>query len=465
MRFPLFGVIFVIVQAGSLSAQDPAFVIYHPAAPDTMFHAFGGRVWAMVNYQMPDSIAPNNVLELTAPLAYMAQFGHMTDHTRLVPDSHRREYERVNDAYDSRDYDEAAARATALVMADPENPFFIDAYARVLFRIPERRATGREVYMRLMQILDSEVSLGDSVVPIDVHFLEAYGKLAALHLDAEQYDSAAFESTRALIAAYHSRPPELWQFVDLQLTQLTEAYAELGQIDLGLWFGGAALRWNPANQPVLPYMRRLGPKPERIVGCTIWNAPIPGEGEYTLAVSRQGDSTTLRCLAPPEDQDGTIGPCLRIGEVFVGLAEAEVHSSIGAPQRSVTTEDGTEAYMHLLFNDFSTGDAAYYVVQYEAVNGERIVSSVQLTGQTPPVTYSCSCLQLGSPAEAVEKQFGPPSSVEAFELENHLKGDLWRYEPYPITVEIVSGVVFSIKLWRPENIPPQRRRPSLFYRR
>jgi hypothetical protein len=455
----------VFLQTGILSAQTPVYTVYHAAHADTMFQAFSARKWAMVHYQMPDSIAPNNLVDLNAPLAYVAQFGQRMAHTRPVLDSHQRDYDRVNDAYDSREYDTAAERATVLVMDDPENPFFIDAYARTLFRIPERRSTGRDVYMRLMEILDGQVALGDSVVPIDVHFLEAYGKLAALHLDAEAYDSAAFESTRALIAAYHSQAPEAWQFIDLQLSQLTEAYAELGKAPLARWFGGAALRWNPANQPVLPYLRQVGPKSERIVNCTYSEGSQPGEGNYTLALAENAEGAALQCVAPAQDRDGTIGPCLRIGEVFVGIGEAEVYSSIGQPIQSVTMEDGTEAHMHLLFNNLSTGAGAYYVIQYEELNAERIVSSIQLSGQSPPITYSCSCIELGSPADAVARQFGQPTSVEEFELEgSDLKGDLWSYEPNPFTVEIVNGVVRSIKVWRPNDIPAQRRRPSLLYR-
>lgn len=457
--------LFLAMHWNPIVGQSPAYLIYRPVVPDTMFQAFSGRQWAVLHYEMPDSLAPNNVVDLTAPLAFVAQFGQRTPHTLPVPDRHHRDFERVNEAYDSQEYDTAAARASALVIASSDNPFFIDAYARVLFRMPDRRSTGRDVYMRLMEILDSQAWLDDDVIPIDVHFLEAYGKLAALHLDAEAYDSAAFESTRALIAAYHSQAPEVWRFIDLQLSQLTEAYTELGQIDLARWFGGAALRWNPANQPVLRYLRKVGPKPERIVNCTYPGASRAGEGNYSMVWREAPEGGGLQCTAPAGDVDGTLGPCLRIGDVFVGIGEVEVHSSIGRPTQSVTMEDGTEAHMHLLFNDFTTGEGAYYVIQYEAVDGDRVVSSIQLTGQTPPITYSCSCIELGTPADAVAQQLGQPTSVEEFELEgSDLKGDLWSYEPNPITVEIVSGVVRSIKIWRPDDIPAQRRRPSLFYR-
>jgi len=216
---------------------------------------------------------------------------------------------------------------------------------------------------------------------------------------------------------------------------------------------------------VLPYLRRLGPKPERIVNCAFPSDTLPGEGLYSLAARNENGERVFKCTAPSEDEDGTIGPCLRIGEVFVGILEPEARSSIGSPNRSVTTEEGIEADMHLVFNEFSSGEGAYYVVQYEEVSGERVVSSVQLTGRRPPIAISCSCLELGSPADAVLRQFGPPASVDSFQLEGtDLAGEFWSYDPYPITVEIVNGVVNSIKVWRPGDIPAQRRRPSLFYR-
>ncbi|NIM50878.1 MAG: hypothetical protein GTN62_10605 [Gemmatimonadales bacterium] len=438
------------------TAQETPYVTFHSSEPDTLIYAFHGKPWVLLHVVPPESLPTGRPLGLDDPI------GRVAPHTLAPSDAVMGQITRSRAAYDSGDFGSAAEIAAQALSADSTNPFALEAYARALFRIDHRRPESREVYLRLVRSLDHQIDLADTAVAIDMHFPEAYSKLGALYLDAAEYDKAAFELTRAAVAGIRRAPRE---FLETQLAYLTEAYTELGLSDVARWFAGGTLFLNPENQYVLPYLQRLGRGSEGELACTAGEDSLPGEGPYTLAVRYRDGESTLECLAPPADADGTIGPCLRIGTIFVGQAEEDVVKALGRPWRAVRTQEGRDAFAHLLFNDFGTGAGAYFVVQYEEIDDQRIAHSVQLTGQRPPLPHSCSCLELGSTAQDVRRQLGPPTTIESMQIPLlDTAGQYWTYTPYPISFEVVDGRVYSIRVWRSDDLPAVRRKPSLFWR-
>lgn len=457
LRVPLVAVALLAVELSAAIAQDVPYYIFHPD-PDTLVHALRGRPFAMLHVELFDSLP--SAIELYEPL------GRTTPHTRPPAEPLQDELSRSREAYDRGDFHLAADIAGSALAADSANPFVLDAYARALFRIPERRPESKQVYERLVRILDMQIPGEDTIIRVDIHFAEAYSKLGALHLDYAQYDSAAFELTRAVLAVRTWGRRGSPEFLARQLSYLTEAYTELGLAQVARWFAGATLHIDPANQYVLQYLERLGPGSEGVLECSGAGDSAPQEGVYALAVRQPEGARTLECMAPEEDLDGTVAPCLRIGRIFVGMNEEGVRRNIGIPARATRTEAGRDAFIHLLFMNQRTEEAAYYVLEYEEVAGERVVYSVQLTGQRPPLPVSFSCVELGSTGQEVLRQLGPPTSVDTVSLQMlDAPVEVWNYVPLPISIEIMRGEVYSIKTWRPDELSPLSRKPSLFYRK
>jgi tetratricopeptide (TPR) repeat protein len=432
------------------AAQAPMGVVYDGASP--MAHAFGGRSWILLHVAVDSSILETGVVVRGRPL------GSLVPHPRLPEGRAAAWLDSARSAYDAGSFDLAVAAADSGLAADPDNPHLLDARARALFRQPQRRGESQDTYQRLMHVLDGQSAAPDLVV-VDPHFAESYGKLGSLHLDGERYDDAAHALTRAELAARALGAPV--HFRVAQLAHLVEAYVELGEADVARFFAAEALRLDPRNQYVLPYLERIGPGPDSPLACREAGNGQPRIGVYALFASRAdgaepAEREELLCASATEDGDDSIRPCLRIGRVHVGQRRAEVEQRLGPPFLEVPGPAGDPAYAYLVFANRATAAGAYYILTYEEAGGETIVESVQLTGQEPPLPHSFACLGLGSPAAQVRRQLGLPALVTPFAEPDHgLAGDRWVYDDAPVSLELVDGHVASIRVSRPPDVPPR----------
>jgi tetratricopeptide (TPR) repeat protein len=164
------------------------------------------------------------------------------------------ELRRSEALYARRAYREAAAELEHAAAASPFDPFVVDALARALYWIDEERPKAFEHYLRLAQVLDAfGASRRPEHVYLNAWFSEAYWKLGTLYLDRAEYASAICWIARS-------------RFADGRMTKgrggeesagfLAEAYFALGRADRADAYAREALRLNPANTYVLPYMSR-----------------------------------------------------------------------------------------------------------------------------------------------------------------------------------------------------------------
>lgn len=189
-----------------------------------------------------------------------------------------------------------------------------------------------------------------------------------------------------------------------------------------------------------------------------------GVGAYSLFF----DAGQVLCVAPEIDGDGTYVPCLRIGEVHVGQSRDGVEELLGSPFRTFEPRlpqfSSTAAY--LVLRDSVEHNAAYYVVEYESLDGRELAFSVQLTGSRPKLLHHYSCLDLEEADTTVRRQLGEPSEVSPFEApQSGVSGVVWSYKPLPVSIEFVEGKVYSFRVWRPDHVPPKERRLSLLRER
>ncbi|HKW42482.1 MAG TPA: tetratricopeptide repeat protein [Gemmatimonadales bacterium] len=362
--------------------------------------------------------------------------------------------------YNQKRYADAAALLATAYRDEPDNPFVLNAYGRTLFRIDDQRDKSFEVYQRLITLLDRRGGTSDSAISVDAWFGEAYWKIASLYLDRREFQSAAFEISRFLATTPPRDPRVLGQVLDY----LVEAYVRLGDDDMARLWGARALRLDPTDAYALGLLYELGPRaaaraPTDALACRVTSDSSPALGAYSLYREDQ----RWHCFVDRADDDGTFAPCLRIGWIYVGLARPEAERRLGKPWRSMRHEpDGNDIVIYVVFHDTEHQRGAYYAVEYESAGGRQIVETVQLTQDPPPLPLDLACLQLGDSSPRVARQLGRADRTEPFDDEaNQLRGERWEYRDAPVSIEIVDGKVYSLKVWRPEGIPARERRLTL----
>ncbi len=165
------------------------------------------------------------------------------------------------------------------------------------------------------------------------------------------------------------------------------------------------------------------------------------------------------CVAPTVDADGTVVPCLRIGAVFVGMSRESIERVLGKPWRDLgPTPPGKSTVAYLVHHDSVAGTSAYYAVEYEHLDSMEIAFSVQLTGDKLSTGEHFSCIGLGDGAEAITQQLGRPSETAAVDVGRAgVTATAWYYWTLSTSIEIVNGRVFSLRVWRPDEVLPRER--------
>lgn len=434
----------LIALAVQVSIPDSVAVTGEPS-PYAIFGRRHLRLMRLVPYR-PDSAA--------RPIAAGEPIGKVEDFPARLSARHHATILKARDLYGRRQFVEAAALLARAYADEPDNPFVANEYARTLFWIDDRRDECFRVYRRLIEQLDRQHGTNDSVVAVDAWFSEAYWKVASLYLDRGEWEPAAFEITRSLAIRFGGPDAGLEQV----FTYLAEAYVHLGRAELARWSAGQALRVNPRSADALEYLYQLGPAARQwgathVFACRVVTDSLPCYGAYSF---RRDSTGGLACVAPREEPATPLSPCLRLGWVHVGQTRGDVEQILGrawqpAPPRS----DGTEGFAYLVYGDSVRDRGAYYVVEYERDGGEQIARAIQFTGDSTPLPLDFSGLRLGDHPDRVLRQLGAPTSRGAFNDEAQgIRGEWWDWTRASISIEIVNGGLYSVRLWRPDGVRP-----------
>lgn len=131
--------------------------------------------------------------------------------------------------------------------------------------------------------------------------------------------------------------------------------------------------------------------------------------------------------------------CLHIGEFTLGDSMSMWADRLDKPYDSWSDELGSQFDVYLL--PFEGKQDIPYLL-FEHRSGQIV--ALQMSGPATTDTTSFAGLHLGDPVEILQKKLGPPSSTREVA---DIKGELWSYQPFPISVEVVNKRISSIRIY------------------
>lgn len=149
---------------------------------------------------------------------------------------------------------------------------------------------------------------------------------------------------------------------------------------------------------------------------------------------------TLTCTTPelPQDASG-MHDCLRMGPLQVGMSLFEVSRELGKPYR-VVEQDGATFRVYVISVNAPEGHPLpYWVVGFR----DGVVSSLQMTGEKGDRRLAFSSIRLGDSKTHVLQILGEPFLRQDV---TDVGAEFWGYSPFPISLEIKEGRVYSIRI-------------------
>lgn len=149
---------------------------------------------------------------------------------------------------------------------------------------------------------------------------------------------------------------------------------------------------------------------------------------------------TLACVTSeePEGPSGMRG-CLRMGPLQIGMSLFEVSRELGEPYR-VVEQGGATLRVYVISVDVPPNSPLpYWVVGFR----DGRVSSIQMTGERGDDGLAFSSIRLGDPKARVVEILGEPYMTRDVD---DVKAEFWGYSPFPISLEVKAGKVYSIRI-------------------
>ncbi len=183
-----------------------------------------------------DSVSPSKPFGVVEPIPAVTSERHQ-DLLRVARQS-----------YDQGRYLDAVQPLRQALADEPDNPFFLNEYARTLFRIDSLRPASGRAYEQLVKILTDRQSPPPNALVVDMWFIDAYWKLGLLYLDVGEYAKAFVEFAKVSVA----RPSDAVMLEQLY-GYLAEACFHLSEHAATDWFISKTLEINPQNRYVLQF--------------------------------------------------------------------------------------------------------------------------------------------------------------------------------------------------------------------
>ena len=160
--------------------------------------------------------------------------------------------------------------------------------------------------------------------------------------------------------------------------------------------------------------------------------------------------------------------CLRVGPMILGMEFVQLQIALSnlkqIPESNITnarivnvSKDEVRTVLIPITTQLINGQTHLLSYLVVLMNNKGVVGSIQLTGKANEITENLafSSITLGASKDHVVNILGNPSAV--FDVPD-IKGKSWSYAPFPISIEFVNGVVYSVKI----NIPNEADKRKAF---
>ena len=164
--------------------------------------------------------------------------------------------------------------------------------------------------------------------------------------------------------------------------------------------------------------RRAGPA----VVCQL--VPKPGETISQERVERMAEA------------------CDTIGPVHLGMSRAQAKAAFGGPPWKVMSLPQGEAELHLVL-DAQKRPTGYIVVQTDGAKVTALQLTAAMKGWSMPLPIAFSSIRPGDPSQQAIDVLGSPTKRCAGD---EIAGEMWQWLASGITVEVVEGRVYSIRI-------------------
>jgi len=184
------------------------------------------------------------------------------------------------------------------------------------------------------------------------------------------------------------------------------------------------------------------------------SAQIPSrDGEFR----RNPASGEIGCMQAAPTSSPDYGHCLRLGRLQIGAEFYQLQIRLSddprVPAEYITrarevnrTPEGHRAMLIALnAAPLASGQLRLLTYVMATIDDANRVVALQLTGNPGPIAEELpfSGIRLGAPQQRVVDTLGLPSAVKDVP---EIKGKQWNYAPFPFSIELVNGVVYSIRV-------------------
>ena len=183
----------------------------------------------------------------------------------------------------------------------------------------------------------------------------------------------------------------------------------------------------------------------------LFSIPLAGLLMPTAAVAAQpvnefrDAGAGLACIAEAAPAEGQTPPyldCLRIGPVRIGETLRDVAMRFGKAGKEVRQGPVTLRVWPVRLDVPAGTSLPYWVIGFDE---DRRVVSIQLTGDKRVDEYTFSSLRLGDPDSRVRRILGEPAETQPVSA---IGAEMWSWRPFPISLEIKDGRVYSMRVSR-----------------
>ena len=201
-----------------------------------------------------DFVHVDQTVETNSDVVTDQVIGKISPFPSVLSDGFQEELILSRQYYNQGDFHSAQRILIKAIKKEPDNKFILEAYARALYWIDDKKDLSYATYKRLIELIDLDNGKTDTVLTVDLWFREAYWKLGTLHMDNKKWTEAFEEISRFMMCIHDMKGTPVYIQA---LEYLTECAFMTNSRPLCEHLANRTLLYDPANDNVKYYLREI----------------------------------------------------------------------------------------------------------------------------------------------------------------------------------------------------------------